>query len=151
MSQNTDSYGYGVDIGYKFNPDGSIDFNISDSGDIALVGGSPEETMDKKRKNAIQQIILRIITPFGGLSDESGNPIPFGSEIQGMIGAKDTSLNRQVMKAYVLTCLQGYNVIEAILNIEVVFPQSGICEIKLMIKLKDDDKVLYETITIGSV
>ena len=151
MSQNTDSYGYGVDIGYTFRRERSIDFEISDSGDIALVGGSPEENMDKKRKNAIQQIVLRILTPFGGLSDESGSPIPFGSEIQAMIGAKDTSLNRQVMKAYVLTCLQDYRAIEAILNIEVIFPKSGVCEIKIMIKLKDDDKVLYETITIGSV
>jgi len=151
MSQNNndDSYGYGVDIGYEFKPDGSVDFKISDSGDIALVGGDGDDPLSQRRKNAIQQIILRIITPFGGITDQGGNAVPFGSEIQSMIGAKNTSINRHVMKAYILTCLQDYQALEAILNIDVHFTTTGACEIKLMLKLKDDDKILYETITIG--
>ena len=151
MSENNDeSFGYGIDIGYDFNKDGSVDFTISDSGDIQLVGGSSTENISKKRKNAIQQIILRIITPFGGLVDQEGQTIPFGSDLINMIGAKDTELNRNVMKAYVLSCLQDYQAIEAIVNIGVVFPTPGVTSIELKIKLKDDDEILFETININT-
>ena len=149
MSQNNDSFGYGIDIGYDFKSDGSIDFTISDSGDISLVGGSSTDIISKKRKNAIQQIVLRIITPFSSMVDHNGETIPFGSEFPNMVGVKDTNLNRTVMKAYVLSCLQDYRAIEAILNIDVSFPSRGVINIKLTIKLKDDDEILFETITIG--
>lgn len=152
MSQNNDNetFGYGVDIGYDFNKDGSIDFKISDSGDIQLVGGSSTENISVKRKNAIQQIILRIITPFGSMVDHDSKSIPFGSDIPAMVGAKDTDLNRTVMKAFVLSCLQDYNAIEAIVNINVIFPSSGITIIELKIKLKDDDEILFETINLNT-
>lgn len=145
-----ESFGYGIDIGYDFNKDGSIDFAISDSGDISLVGGSSTENMSKKRKNAIQQIILRIITPFNSMVDHEGQTIPFGSDLPNMIGAKDTGLNRNVMKAYVLSCLQDYQAIEAIVNLDVTFPTPGVTSVELKIKLKDDDEILYETININT-
>ncbi len=146
-----ESYGYGKDIGYKFETDGTVDFALSESGDISLVGGESTDSISQKRKNAIQQIILRIITPFGTLKDEEGKTIPFGSELPNMIGLKDTELNRHIMKAYVLSCLQDYNAIEAILDIDVSFPDDGVARINLKIKLKDDTEILFETITIGSV
>jgi len=148
-NNNDETFGYGIDIGYDFKADGSIDFSISDSGDISLVGGSSTDTMAKKRKNALQQIMLRIITPFSSMVDHKGETVPFGSEFPNMVGVKDTNLNKTVMKAYVLSCLQDYRAIEAILNIDVTFPFRGVINIKLTIKLKDDDEILFETISIG--
>lgn len=149
MSQNNESFGYGKDVGYEFNSDGSVDFAISDSGDLLLVGGDSDDSISLKRQNARQQILLRIITPFGSLQNHEGQTVPFGSEIPSMIGAKDTELNKRVMQAYVLSCLQGYQALEAILAIDVEFPSPGVSRITLKIKLKDDDEILFETIDLS--
>lgn len=145
-----EGYGYGKDIKYRITSDGIIDLDLSDSGDISLVGGGTDDSISIKRKNAVQTIVLRILTPFGSLANEEGQSIPYGSDLWGMIGAKNTDLNRMVARAYILSCLQDYEAIESIVGIDVEFPESGVMKIGLTIKLKDDDEILFETITIGA-
>ena len=148
MSQEDEGYGYGIDIGYVINREGIIDFEISESGDIRIIGAGEGEAISEKRKNAIQQIILRILTPYGTVFDENGRPIAFGSELHSMIGMKDTDLNRMAIQAYVMSCLQDYAALEAITEITVDFIREGIIQIKLGVKLKDDNEILFETFTI---
>ncbi len=149
MSQEDDGFGYGIDIGYVVNREGIIDFEISDSGDIRIIGAGEGEAISEKRKNAIQQIILRILTPYGTINDENGRPIAFGSELHSMIGIKNTDLNKMAIQAYVMSCLQDYHALESIHKIQVDFVASGTMQIGLAIKLKDDNEILFETLTIG--
>ena len=149
MSQEDDGFGYGIDIGYTINRGGIIDFEISESGDIRIIGAGEGEAISEKRKNAIQQIILRILTPYGTISDENGRPIAFGSELHSMVGMKDTDLNKMAIQAYVMSCLQDYQALESIHEIRVDFVTPGVIQIKLAIKLKNDNEILFETFNIG--
>ena len=142
-------YGYGKDIKYDINGDGIIDISVSDSGDIAVVGGDGETDLETRRKNAIQQIILRIITPFGSLKDETGTPIEYGSNVHSLIGEKHNAVNEMIMRAYILACLSDYAPLEAILQLDIKFPEPNLAKITLGIKLKDDNQVLFETIELG--
>lgn len=147
MSNN--NVGYGTDIKYKLNKDGTIDLEIGDSGDLVVVGGSTNEAMSIKRQNAIQAIILRIITPKGSLTDQNDEVIGFGSNLYDMIGNKNTDINRLAVKAYVMSCLQDYEAIEIIYDIGVTFTLEVI-SIKLVLKLKDDSEIITETVEVGS-
>ena len=151
MSQEDEGFGYGIDIGYTVNREGIIDFEVSESGDIRIIGAGEGEAISEKRKNAIQQIILRILTPYGSIPDENGRPTAFGSELHSMIGMKDTDLNKMAIQAYVMSCLQDYQALESIHEIRVDFISPGTIQIKLGIKLKDDDEILFETFNIGGV
>lgn len=136
---------YGIDLQYDFNEDGVVDLLIDETGDIRLAGGTLAETLEVRRKNAIQQIYLRILTARQSLVDAP----TFGSDLHSLIGAKNTDLNKMAVRAYVLSCLAGYPYLERIVDIEVGFPRASVMSIKLRIKLIDDDKLIEEEITLG--
>ena len=140
---------YGIDIGFNFKNDGTVDLAVDESGDILLIGGSQSDTRELRRKNAIQQIKLRILTNNNSLLDENGRTIEYGSDLYSLRGAKDTELNRLAVKAYIISCLKDYVWIEAITKIEVEIPTTGVIAVQLGIKLIDDNEVIEETISIG--
>ena len=107
MSENNRTYG--IDIAYDFKNDGTVDIAIDDSGDIALVGGTAVDTKELRRKNAIQQVILRILTRNQSLLNEEGKRIEFGSALHTLKGAKNSEINQLAVKAYIISCLQDYN------------------------------------------
>lgn len=140
---------YGIDMRYDFKSDGTVDLMIDESGDIRLVGGTVAELIEVRRQNAIQQIVLRLLTRKDSLLDENGNAISFGSELDGMAGSKSTNLNKLVVRAYVMSCLQDYAWLEMITRIDVDFPKTGLVTIILGIKLIDDSEIIEETIQLG--
>ena len=144
-------YGYGIDIGYDLKEGGEMDFKISDSGDIALIGGSGLDPMEERRKNAKQQIALRILTPFGRLLDEQGDSLGYGSSLYTLLGGKNTYLNRMALRTYVMACLGDYEPLESVTEIGINIPEDekGVVQIRLRIKLKDDTEILFQTITLG--
>ena len=148
MSENNDplrAFGntYGVDMRYDFNDDGTVDILIDESGDIRLVGGDVNQSIEVRRQNAIQQIILRLLTRGQSLVDENGNAVNFGSDLHSLTGAKGNDLNKLAVRAYVISCLQDYAWIEAISRIDVEF------SITLGIKLIDDSQIIEEIINLG--
>ena len=143
-------FGYGIDMQYDINLDGTVDILIDETGDIRLVGGTITDVFEQRRKNAIQQIVLRILTPFGSLLDEEGNPVGFGSDLHSLIGQKDTDLNKLAIRAYILSCLSDYEFIESVVGIDVDFSTSGVASITLKIKLLGDDQLIEETIELGA-
>lgn len=140
---------YGIDMRYDFKSDGTVDLLIDESGDIRLVGGTVAELIEVRRQNAIQQIVLRLLTRKNSLLDENGNAISFGSELHSLAGAKNTNLNKLVIRAYVMSCLQDYAWLEMITRIDVEFPTAGVVQITLGIKLIDDSEIIEEIITLG--
>lgn len=140
---------YGIDMRYDFRNDGTVDLLIDESGDIRLVGGTVTELIEVRRQNAIQQIILRLLTPKDFLSDEKRNVFPFGSDLHSLVGNKDTDLNKLAVRAYVISCLQDYVWLEMITRIDVEFLTSGVLQITLGIKLIDDSEIIEEIITLG--
>jgi len=146
---NTLTKTYGKDIRYDFKNDGTVDFVISPSGDIQLVGGSSSDDIEVRRQNAIQQIILRLLTPVNSLTDENGVPLPFGSNLYSLIGQKDTGLNRMAVRTYILYALSDYSWIEQILAIDVNFQNNGVMEVILRYKLIDDNEIIEQTLEYG--
>ena len=147
MSENDRTYG--IDIGYNFKDDGTVDLAVDESGDILLVGGTPGETREIRRKNAIQQIKLRILTNRKTLVDENGRSVEFGSDLYTLSGAKNNDLNKLAVKAYVISCLKDYAWIEAITKIDVDIPETGTVTVQLGIKLIDDNEIIEETINVS--
>lgn len=143
MSDNGD--GYGKDIGYVIGADGSIDIELGDSGDINIIGGIGTDALSVKRKNAIQQVILRLLTPAGSLLDQHGNPIAYGSDLPSMVGAKNTELNKLVMKAYIMLALQDYNYVESILKIDIDISEKGVTAITVAVKFYGDNEIAEVT------
>ena len=146
-----DAFGktYGVDMMYDFKKDGTVDLLIDESGDIRLVGGDASELIAVRRKNAIQQIILRILTPRESLVNEEGNTVGFGSDVYSLIGQKDTELNKMAVRAYVLAALRDYDWIETITKIDVIFPNRDTMSITIGIKLIDDNSIIEQEIQLG--
>lgn len=140
---------YGIDMRYNFKSDGTVDLMIDESGDIRLVGGDLTEVIEVRRQNAIQQVVLRLLTRKDSLLDENGNAISFGSELGSLVGNKNTNLNRLAVRAYVMSCLQDYAWLEMITRIDVDFPTTGVINIILGIKLIDDSEIIEETIQLG--
>lgn len=137
--------GYGIDMQYDFNVDGTVDLLIDETGDIRLVGGTVSDSMEVRRKNAIQKIVLSVLTPLGAL--QSGPT--FGSNLHSLVGSKDTDLTKMAVRAYVLSCLADYPYLERVVDIVVGFPKSGVMTITLKIKLIDDSTIIEEMITLG--
>ena len=140
---------YGKDMRYDFKNDGTVDLLIDESGDIRLVGGTISEIIEVRRQNAIQQVILRLLTRKDSLLDEDGNAISFGSDLHSLVGEKATDLNKLAVRAYVVSCLRDYAWLEMITRIDVDFPTPGVIKITLGIKLIDDSQIIEEIITLG--
>ncbi len=141
---------YGIDMQYDFNKDGTVDLLIDESGDIRLVGGVASELIEIRRKNAVQQIILRILTPRESLVDEEGNTVGFGSDLYSLIGQKDTDLNKMAVRAYILAALQDYDWIETITKIDIEFPNRDTMSVTVGFKLIDDNSVIEQIIELGA-
>lgn len=141
---------YGIDMQYDFNSDGTVDLLIDESGDIRLVGGVASELIEIRRKNAVQQIILRILTPRESLVDQEGNTVRFGSDVYSLIGQKDSELNKMAVRAYILAALQDYDWIETITKIDVDFPNRDTMSITVGFKLIDDNSVIEQIIELGA-
>jgi len=140
---------YGIDMQYDFNQDGTVDLLVDESGDIRLVGGVASELIEIRRKNAVQQILLRILTPRETLVDEEGNTVGFGSDVYTLVGQKDTSLNKMAVRAYILAALQDYDWIETITKIDVDFPDRDKMSLTIGFKLIDDNAVIEQMIEFG--
>ena len=100
--------GYEEDIKYAISVDGTVDFVVGPGGDIEIVGGRKGDPIEQKRANAIQQIILRILTPLGTVRDQDGNPTYYGSYLTTLIGEKQTELTNMIFRAYVMWCLSDF-------------------------------------------
>ena len=154
MSENPDelkAFGrtYGIDMQYDFKNDGTVDLVISPTGDIQLIGGSLTDEITKRRENAIQQIILRLLTPAKTLTDENGVPITFGSNLYTLTGEKNNEINRMAVRTYILSALADYDWIEVVTAIDVKFTTDGVMEIILRYKLINDEEIIEQILEYG--
>lgn len=148
MTNGEDGPGYGVDVGYEFKLDGSVDLLIDESGDIRLVGGVEGDSTSLKRENARQQIILRLLTALGVIRTVDGKAVNYGSLLHTAIGFKDTAMNKLMIRAFVIQALFGYEAIEKVVGLGVTVGRSGELVIKLQVSLKNDEEILEEEVTI---
>lgn len=154
MSENPDelkAFGrtYGKDMQYDFNTDGTVDLVISPSGDIQLIGGTITDEITKRRKNAVQQIILRLLTPAKSLTDENGVPITYGSDLHTLVGQKNNEINRMAVRTYILSALSDYEWIEVVTGIDVNFTTEGVMEVVLRYKLINDEEIIEQILEYG--
>jgi hypothetical protein len=149
MSEEPKRYGYGKDLRIKFNADGEMDLVISPTGDLALVGGDGDDAESVRVEQALQQIKIRILTPFGSLKDENGIAITLGSNLLLAIGSKMRDESILLFKSFINSSLASLPFIEQINAIDlIVNRKDSPTAIKLRIgfTLKEDTKVYYTTI-----
>lgn len=144
-----EQYGYGIDIAIKFDAEGEVDLKVDTTGDIALVGGDGDAELSIKVMNAIQQINIRLTTPFNSLKDEKGNQIPLGSNLHTSIGEKQTDLNVLLIKSFVMSSIADLQFIDQIIDIRLVserIEQPTKLKTELFFTLKEDTNIYFTTI-----
>lgn len=154
MSEEPERFGYGIDIGLKFSLEGEIDLAIDDSGDLAIVGGTGTDELPVRVQNAMQQIRIRLQTPFEGLKDENGNPLSIGSELAKLVGKKITDLNIMLMKSYIIAAIADLYFINGILDIRLYTDRllnPTILKTQIFFTLKEDTDIYYTSIDLINV
>lgn len=142
-------FGYGIDIAIKFDAEGEVDLKVDSTGDLALVGGDGDAELSIRVQNAMQQISIRLSTPFNSLTDENGNQIPLGSSLHTSIGEKQTDLNILLIKSFILSALADLQFIDQIIDIRLISErtkQPTKLKTELFFTLKEDTNIYFTTI-----
>lgn len=150
MSSN-ERFGYGIDIKLLYNSEGTIDLDVDETGDLALVGGDGEADILVKVENIIQQMAIRLQTPFGGLKDEYGESIDLGSNLHELVGGKNSDINALIIKTYIMNALVDLSSIKAIIDIRLLVDRKNnptLMKAKIFFKLEEDDNIYFNTVNL---
>lgn len=150
----SEKYGYGIDIKLLYRSEGTIDIDVDETGDLALVGGDGDASILVKVENVIQQMAIRLQTPFGSLKDEYGNSIDIGSNLHELVGGKNSDLTAMIMKQYILAAIADLSFIKAIIDIRLLVERADNptqLKAKIFFKLEDDDNIWFNTVDLFNV
>jgi hypothetical protein len=154
MSEEPDRFGYGIDIGLKFSLEGEIDLDVDDSGDIAIVGGDGTEDITIKAQNAMQQIRIRLQTPFESLKDEEGNALSIGSQLAELVGKKKTDTSVMLLKSFIIAAISDLQFIQSILDIRLFadrIKNPTTLKTQIFFTLKEDTDIYYTSVDLINV
>lgn len=149
MSEEPARYGYGKDLKVTFTLEGEMDLVISASGDLDLVGGDEDDAIEVRVEQAVQQIKIRIMTPFGSLKDENDVPITLGSNLLLAIGSNMRDESVLMFKSFISSSLASLPFIEQVNAIDLIINRkdnpTGM-KLRIGFTLKEDTNVYYTTI-----
>jgi hypothetical protein len=145
------SQDYGKDVKLRFNTDGTIDFAVSVTGDIDIVGGDEDELLEIRKQAAIQMIKFLLLTPLGSILDPntnapsnvgseiSGNVIP-GQEHQGVIGDPMSGFSLMFLNSYIISSLKDVPFIQSIDNVTIEEgADKGVVKVRLDVTIQPDN------------
>lgn len=151
------------DLKLVFNSDGTIDFDISPTGDISTTVTANMTEEESIRRNAIQIITFLILTPLGSiLNANTGLPTKIGNEAagkvdpdpdkqhSGMLGEPMDQLSVLVLRTYIQSSLLQATFIDSINAIDILQDRlTGVVSVVLDLNIIQDNLRITTTIPIN--